>query len=346
MSEPTNDNAPTPPETQAAAGESLQSGAKYPHPGPMPKLSEDTPEPEGKPKFFDRPLAKDPIFWTGLAGIVVLGSVGAFRNPSGSPLNPAGFIVSFTDAAFAAANGWLFAGFIPAVIRRLVRRSRRKTALKKVPPTTEPSWQQDPVKPGRYRWWNGTAWGDVVAPPPARGPNKVAWLLLPAFVIVLLSAWAGGLATSSVGVTATVGAKANQVADAYVASRDALGEYVAMDISPENPVAGLAAKEVSAERAVKAHAQFTEVLRGVTTQEEIGPFPSLEQLRAYDSAAAEFLDAQASYMRKLNACSPTNRGCYLEADAWYNANKGDAAERLTTAMQAIANEANNYGGPQ
>ena len=308
----------------------------------MPKPAADAPTPEGKPKFFDRPLAKDPIFWTGLAGIVVLGSLGAFRNPSGSPLNPLGLFASSFDAALAGAYGWFLAGFLPAIIRRLVRRSRRKSALRKLPATSEPSWQQDPIKPGRYRWWDGSAWGDVVAPPPSRGPNKVAWLLLPAFFIVLLAGWAGGLSSPSAGAAA----KMTQIADAYGASSDALGEYVLMDISPENPVADLAAKEAAVQRAVTAHRAFTTILSGVRTQSEVGPFPSLEQLRAYDVAAREFLDAQASYMQRLNACSITNRDCFLEADAWFNANKGDAAERLTDAMQAIANEANNYGGAQ
>ena len=100
------------------------------------------------------------------------------------------------------------------------------------------------------------------------------------------------------------------------------------------------------QRAVSAHAQFSAVLSGVTTQAEVGPFPSLEQLRAYDAAAGEFLDNQASYLQKLNACSVTNRNCLLEADAWYNSNKGNAAERLTDAIQAIADEANSYGGTQ
>jgi hypothetical protein len=308
----------------------------------MPKPAADAPEPEGKPKFFDRPLAKDPIFWTGLAGIVVLGSLGAFRNPSGSPLNPAGLVASFIDAALAAAYGWFLAGFLPALIRRLIRRSRRKSALKRVPSTTEPSWQQDPVKPERYRWWDGTSWGDVVAPPPPRGPNKVAWLLVPAFLIVLLAAWAGGLASPSGGA----GAKMTQVADAYGASRDALGAYVGLEISTDNPIADLAAKEVAVQQAVRTHAEFSAVLSGISSQAEVGPFPSLEQLRAYDSAAAEFLDTQASYVERLNACSVTNRNCYLEADAWYKANRGDAGDRLTSAMQAIANEANNYGSTQ
>ena len=183
----------------AATGPDSQGSVAPPYPGAMPRPAADAPEPEGKPKFFDRPLAKDPIFWTGLAGMVVLGSTGAFRNPSGSPLNPAGLMVSSLDAAVPAAFGWFLAGFLPALIRRLIRRSRRKSALRNVPSTNEPSWQQDPVKPGRYRWWDGTAWGDVVAPPPARGPNKVAWLLVPAFLIVLLAAWAGGLASPSGG---------------------------------------------------------------------------------------------------------------------------------------------------
>ena len=334
MSEPTNDNAFTSPQPQV-------SGAPH-DPGAMPTPAADAPEPEGKPKFFDRPLARDPIFWTGLAGIVVLGSLGAFRNPSGSPINPAGVMASFIDAGLAGAYGWFLAGFLPALIRRLVRRSQRETALKALPSTNEPSWQADPVKPGRYRWWDGNAWTDVIAPPPARGPNKVVWLLLPAFLIVLVAGWAGGMASPS----SSAGVKAVQVADAYEASRDALGEYVTMDISQEDPAADLAAKEAAVQRAVGAHAAFTTVLGGVTTQSEIGPFPSLEQLRAYDVAARDFLYAQASYMQKLNACSISNRDCFLEADAWYNANKGDAAERLTDAMQAIADEANNYGGAQ
>ena len=334
MSEPTNDNAFTSPQPRV-------SGAPH-DPGAMPAPTADAPEPEGKPKFFDRPLARDPIFWTGLAGIVVLGSLGAFRNPSGSPLNPAGLMASFIDASLAGAYGWFLAGFLPALIRRLIRRSRRKSALKSVPATNEPSWQQDPVKPGRYRWWDGTAWGSVVAPPPVRGPNKVVWLLVPAFAIVLLAGWAGGLSSPSVAA----GAKMTQLADAYGASRDALAEYVVMDISQEDPVTDLAAKEAAVQRAVSAHGRFTTVLLGVSTQSEVGPFPSLEQLRAYDDAAREFLFTQASYMQRLNACSVTNRDCFLEADAWYNANKGDAGERLTDAMEAIANEANNYGGAQ
>jgi hypothetical protein len=334
MSEPTNDNAFTSPEPQV-------SGAP-PDPGAMPSPAADAPEPEGKPKFFDRPLARDPIFWTGLTGIVVLGSLGAFRNPSGSSLNPAGLIVLFIDASLAGAYGWFLAGFLPALVRRLIRRSQRKSALKTSPATNEPSWQRDPVQPGRYRWWDGTAWSSVVAPPPARGPNKVVWLLVPAFLIVLLAGWAGGLPSPSVSAVA----KMTQLADAYGASRDMLAEYVVMDISQENPVADLAAKEAAVQRAVSAHGRFTTVLGGVSTQSDVGPFPSLEQLRAYDDAAREFLFAQESYMQRLNACSITDSDCFLEADAWYNANKGDAAERLTDAMQAIANEANNYGGAQ
>ena len=251
-------------------------------------------------------------------------------------------MASFIDASLAGAYGWFLAGFLPALVRRLIRRSRRKSALRKVPSTNEPSWQQDPVKPGRYRWWDGATWSDVVAPPPTRGPNKVVWLLVPAFLIVVVAGWAGGLSSPSVAA----GAKMTQLADAYGASRDALGEYVAMEISPENPVADLAAKEAAVQRAVSAHGRFTTVLLGVSTQSEVGPFPSLEQLRAYDVAARDFLFAQASYMQRLNDCSITNRDCFIEADAWYNANKGDAAERLTTAMQAIANEAKNFGGAQ
>lgn len=334
MSEPTNDNAPA---LQESPGPTAPRD-----PEPMPRLATDTPEPEGKPKFFDRPLAKDPIYWTGLAGIVLLGSIGAFRNPSGSPLNPAGLLASTLDAALAGAYGWFLAGFLPALIRRLIRRSQRKSALTRLPSTSEPSWQQDPVKQGRWRWWDGAAWSDVVAPPPVRGPNKVVWLLIPALLIVVVAGWAGGLSSPSVAA----GAKMTQLADAYGDSRDALGEYVAMDISPEKPVADLAAKEAAVQRAVSAHGRFTTVLLGVSTQSEVGPFPSLEQLRAYDVAARDFLFAQASYMQRLNACSITNRACFMEADAWYNGNKGDAAERLTDAMQAIANEANSYGGAQ
>lgn len=343
MSEPTKDNPATSPEQPAPEPLSTPGASAAPsHPGPMPKLAADAPGPEGKPKFFDRPLAKDPIFWTGVAGVVLLGSLGAFRNPSGSPLNLFGLMASLIDAALAAAYGWFLAGFLPALVRRLIRRSRRKTALNTVPTATEPSWQQDPVSPGRYRWWNGSAWSDVVAPPPARGPNKVAWLLVPAFFVVVLSAWAGGLASPAV----EPGAKMTQVADAYGASRDALAEYVGIELSRENPVAGLAAKQVAVQQAVRTHAQFSAVLRGVTSQAEVGPFPDLAQLRAYDLAAAEFLDTQASYVQRLNSCTTTDRNCYLEADAWYQANRGDAADRLTAAMQAIADEANNFGRTQ
>lgn len=309
-----------------------------PYPGPMPRVAPAGPAPEGKAKFFDRPLAKDPIFWIGLAGVLVIGSYTAFRNPSGSPLNPFGLLASSIDALFAAAYAWFLAGFLPALIRRLIRRSKRKSALKNVPAVSEPSWQQDPVNPARYRWWDGSAWSDVVAPPPIRGPNKVAWLLVPAFVVVLLAAWVGGLESSS----SSTGAKMIQVADAYGASRDALDEFVRLEVSPDAPLADLPAKESAAQDALQAHREFTLVLSTVTSQEQIGPVPSLTQLRAYDVAADEFLRNQASYFERLNACSPTNRSCFLEADAWYNANKGNAAERLVEAMKAIAEETDNY----
>ena len=308
----------------------------------MPKPAADAPEPEGKPKFFDRPLAKDPIFWTGLAGIVLLGSLGAFRNPSGSPLNPAGLMASVIDATLAGAYGWFLAGFLPALIRRLIRRSKRKTALKRVPPTNEPSWQQDPVKPGRYRWWDGTAWSDVVAPPPARGPNKVVRRLVPAFLIVVLAGWAGGLSSPSV----SAGAKATQVTATYRASSDAVGEYMALDVSGEDFSTALAANEASVQQALGAHAQFSAVLRSITTQDEVGPFPSLELLRAYDVAAGEYLNAEATTLQKLGACSPSNQDCLRITFDWYEENAGDSAERMVDAMRAIQDEARSYGGTQ
>lgn len=334
MSEPANDNTSTSPESEVSSAP--------PFPGAMPKPAADAPEPEGKPKFFDRPLAKDPIFWTGLAGMVLLGSLSAFRNPSGSPLNPFGLIASSLDAALAAAYGWFLAGFLPALIRRLIRRSQRKSALTRLPSTNEPSWQQDPVKPGRYRWWDGTAWSDVVAPPPARGPNKVAWLLVPAFLIVVLAGWAGGLSSSS----GSPGAKGTQVAAAYKASSDAIGEYMALDVSDEDFSTAVAANEVAVQKAVGAHAQFSATLRGITTQDEVGPIPSLELLRMYDAAAGEYLNAEATVFQKLSACSPSNQDCLRIALDWYEANAGDAADRMVNAMQAIEDEATSYGGTQ
>lgn len=308
----------------------------------MPQPTTGGPEPEGKPTFFNRPLAKDPIFWTGLSGMVVLGSLSAFRNPSGSPLNPAGLMASSIDAAVSAAFAWFLAGFLPALIRRLIRSSKRKNALKRTPDTTEPSWQQDPVDPARYRWWAGAAWSDVVAPPPRRGPNKVAWLLVPAFLIVLLAGWAGGLASSSPGTAA----RANQLGDAYAASLEALEEYGQVQLSPSNPLANLPAKQAALQQAVQAQAAFTALLDITTSQSQVGPFPSLVSLRAYDDAAVEFYDVEAEFLQRLDACSPGNTGCFQEARSWYEANFGDTGERLYATTQDIANEARSYGSAQ
>ena len=343
MTEPSNDSQPTAPEFPSFVASSYPGPASaLPHPGAMPKPSPDAPGPEGKPKFFERPLAKDPIFWTGIAGMVVLGSLGAFRNPSGSPLNPFGLIASSLDAALAAAYGWFLAGFLPALVRRLIRRTQRKAALKRLPSTSEASWQPDPVKQGRYRWWDGVAWSDLVAPPPARGPNKVAWLLVPAFLIVVLAGWAGGLASSSV----VTGADASRLPSAYLASRDAVAEYRALDTSGQDLATGLAANEVAVQQAVTAHAQFSSLLAGITTQAEVGPGPSLEQLRAYDSAAGEYLDTEAAAIQKLRTCSITDKSCLRAAIAWYEDNSGDSAERMLRAMDAISNELSTLGGNQ
>lgn len=304
-----------------------------------PQVNQGQPGPEARPTFFTRPLAKDPIFWTGIAGIVILGSGAAFRGATtlGSS-TPFGFIAASIDAAFAVGYGWLIAGFIPAVVRRLIRRSRRKSALSARPATADPSWQTDPLDAKRYRWWTGTNWDAIVSPPPVQGPNKVAWLLVPASAAVFVASFLGGLSSSGL----TVGEKGFQVAEAYVGSRDAIGKYLDIQVTPSDPLGSIQRKLSAVRTASLEHSLFSIALNGVDSQDEIGPYPTLADLREYDTASEEFLEVQSEYMERLAACPITDQNCFLQADAWFNANKGNTADRFVASVRAITDSAREW----
>ncbi len=304
-----------------------------------PQTISSQPGPEARPTFFTRPLAKDPIFWTGIAGIVLLGSTSAFRGTTTlATTSPFGFIAGALDTAVAVGIAWLIAGFIPAVIRRLIRRGRRKTALNTRPTTAEPSWQVDPLDARRYRWWNGTNWDAIVSPPPVQGPNKVAWLLIPAAAVVFVASLVGGLAGSGI----TVGGKGLEVADAYGRSLEAIREYVDIQVNPSDPIGSIQRKLSAVRTASRDHSLFSIALDGVEFQNEIGPFPTLAELREYEMASADYLEVHTEYMERIAVCSITNRDCFLRADAWFNANKGSTADRFIEAVRAISESARDW----
>ena len=193
----------------------------------------DVPAPThpGRPHrpMLRHPVSRDPLFWLGAVGALVLGVLGSWWSvglpdtlaQQGAPLAQDRWLRLAPDllsptglAALLIAIGWLIAWllltWIPARLRRSVYRRMDAEALLLPPSDRLPGWHSDPVGLGVWRWWNGLSWTGAVHP-----TRRTGWLwpigpvlavtavlcMLPVWVTtppsVTIPPWSVGLAPAS-----------------------------------------------------------------------------------------------------------------------------------------------------
>jgi hypothetical protein len=307
---------------------------------PVTATTAQQPGPEPRAGLFNRPLTSDVLFWVGIVLMALMGFTsvrGAIRTVS-SPFGVS--TLWWTELITIAIVTPIFACLVlllPAAIRSWVRKSRRRKALATRPATTEASWQVDPLDATRYRWWTGSAWGDVVVPAPAaRGYGTWGVLILAAvFVLPFLAfaAW-GASNTARVSGTATTPVADNPNIDIAVATalqslNESTGAFLSVPVD-ENDVRGSMMATAAKLPAVQSdYDYFHEVMKSVTSQGQLGSgAPSLASLRQVDTAMAEWLEVRTNYLNGLKNCEMyTDQSLYFDC-------MGPVFDRFESSLQS------------
>lgn len=180
---------------------------------------------EPRPNFWNSPLRRDPLFWTGFALAVIgtFATINSARSWQGG-LDAANMINIVFTGLTNPWFGFLLLGVIPAAVRYLIRQSRRSAKLSQATPAagTPAEWRTDPFVASNLRYWDGAGWTNSLAVP----LRKRSWTWSLMWALTALSLLIALLVT--IGNHSSDKASTSQVESALVSLNGSVKEYSAL----------------------------------------------------------------------------------------------------------------------
>lgn len=256
-------------------------------------------------KLFNRPAWKDPAFFVGWIIAVLLAVPRAITNGTqGLSFSVGGVVSGSIDGAFFIAVSFVLFCLLPALIRKLVRKSR----LKKPPvASAAPGFYPDPVRRGQERLWDGNQWTATArgAQPPRSGAVGVLVLVIAGTVLVGLIALAASWASSSTRIDDSAVGQAYQDMLSSVANFEEDAESAAQSDGPTGLARYVIANGDSVELAAR---QLETELARADLPADHRPDPAL--LRSAAEVALSYGEALRLLAADLSMCTDNDIACY------------------------------------